>query len=67
MERISDVLSGFFANDPWDEFNAEFDRGASSLGSYCVGGLDDSVLTAIGDFDLNDELMVAGRFSKIAA
>ena len=67
MERISDGLSGFLANDPWDEFNAEFDRGASSLGSDSVGGLDDSVLTAIGEFDLNDELMVVGRFSKIAA
>ena len=55
MERISDGLSGFLANDPCGEFNAEFDRGASSLGGDDVGGLEDSVLTAIGDFDLTDE------------
>ena len=55
MERISDGLSGFFTSELCGEFNAEFDRGASSLGGDDVGGLDDSVLTAIGDFDLTDE------------
>lgn len=48
MERISDGLSGFLANDQFGEFNAEFDRRASSLGGDDVSGLDDSVLTAIG-------------------
>ncbi len=55
MERISDGMSGFLANDPCGESNAEFDRGASSLGGDDVGGLDDSVLTAIGEFDLIEE------------
>ena len=55
MERISDGMSGFLAKDPCGESNAEFDLDASSLEGDDVGGLDDSVLTAIGEFDLIEE------------
>ena len=53
MDRINDGLSGFLTNDSCGEFNAEFDRGGSSLGGDDAVWLDDSVLTGNGDFRSN--------------